>query len=541
MSLFSALTSTANSLAAFEQALTVTQNNVENASTPGYVKQTATFTSLPFSGDEAGGVMAGEMLSSRNEYAESNVRTANSQFGYSEQQVDSLTTLQNQFDVSGKSGVPAALSSFYTAASSWSNSPNDATAKQNVLAQAQAVATAFSTAQTNLTQTTAQTDTQIDGLVSQINSYSQQISQYNAQLSTGHQADPSLDASIHSALENLSEITNGTVLKQKDGSYEVLLDGGQSALVAGTNAYPLSVSQGVVRDSTGRDATTQITGGKLGAALDFRNNLLPSLAGNATEPGSLNLLAKGFADRVNTLLTSGNTSIPSQGTALFAYDVPNVAGSLRVVGSATQLATTQPAAVTGTPVTNTVNTTYGITLNASAGASLASVAADITTKLAALGSTATARVNSNESLQIVSGTNSSTASVQVLAGSANGALGLALGTGNSYVSNGVTVSLASLSNPTTTADELNGQSFTAYFGSIAATVGTQLSQATSNKTTGQDLLTQAQTLRQNSSGIDLNEEATNVLMYQRSYEAASKLMTVIDQMVQTIVNLIQPS
>src|ERR1700712_1223279 len=103
MSLFSALTSTANSLAAYEKALTVTQNNVENSSTAGYVKQTATFQSLPFSDSEAGGVVAGDVLSSRDEYAEQNVRTANSQFGYYEQQVDSLTTLQSQFDVSGNS------------------------------------------------------------------------------------------------------------------------------------------------------------------------------------------------------------------------------------------------------------------------------------------------------------------------------------------------------------------------------------------------------------------------------------------------------
>jgi flagellar hook-associated protein 1 FlgK len=109
------------------------------------------------------------------------------------------------------------------------------------------------------------------------------------------------------------------------------------------------------------------------------------------------------------------------------------------------------------------------------------------------------------------------------------------------VSNGVTVSLASLSNSTASADEIGGQSFTEYFGSIAGSVGSQLSNATSNKTTQQDLLTQAQSLRQESSGIDLNEEATNVLEFQRAYQAASKLMSVIDQMVQTVINLIQPS
>lgn len=568
MSLFSALSTTANSLSAYEKALTVTQNNVENASTPGYVKQTATFQSLPFeAGSEAGGVIAGDVQSSRNEYAEQNVRTSNSQFGFYEQQVDSLTTLQNQFDVSGASGVSSALSSFYTAASAWSNSPNDTTIRANVIAQAQTVATAFNTAQGNLSEITSETDTQIGGLVDQINAYSQQISQFNAQLATGHQSDPSLDASVHSALENLSEIANTTVLKQKDGSYEVLLDGGQSALVAGAHAYPLTVSQGVVTDSTGRDATPQITQGKLGAALDIRTRVLPSIAGDATQPGSLNTLAKSFADRVNQLLTSGNSvngsistttpptiTPPVAGVPLFTYNPANVASTLAVSATGTQLAASHPAEVTGTPVVSTIDTTtnnalnlkidgttYNLTLASSATATLSSVAADITAQLAAAGSTATARINSTGSLQIVSGTNSSTASVTVLAGTAESAIGLSVGTGTSYTSNGVTLSLASLSNPTTSADEIGGQSFTQYFGSIAAGVGSQLSNATANQTTQQDLLTQAQSLRQESSGIDLNEEATKVLEFQRSYQAASKLMSVIDQMVQTVINLIQPS
>jgi flagellar hook-associated protein 1 FlgK len=186
-------------------------------------------------------------------------------------------------------------------------------------------------------------------------------------------------------------------------------------------------------------------------------------------------------------------------------------------------------------------TTYNLTLAGSATATLASVAADITSQLAAAGSTATARINSTGSLQIVSGTNSSTASVAVLAGTAETALGLTVGTVSSYSSNGISLKLASLSNSTASADQIGGQTFTQYFGSIAAGVGSELSNATANQTTHQDLLTQAQSLRQDASGIDLNEEATKVLEFQRAYQAASKLMSVVDQMVQTVINLIQPS
>jgi flagellar hook-associated protein 1 len=553
MSLFAALTSTANSLAAYQKALSVTQNNVENASTPGYVRQSATFESLPFDGTtQAGGVIPGDVASSRDEFAENSVRTANSQLGFSEQQVASLTALQNQFDISGDSGVAAALSDFYTAAPSWSSSPNDTIVRQNFMVQAENVASAFQSAQAGLSQLRSNTDAQINGFVGQINSYAAQISQFNSQLANGNQSDPSLDASVHNTLENLSEIANVTVLKQNDGTWEVLLDGGQSALVAGTHAYPISADQGVVTDASGNDVTSQIARGKLAGALAIRNNVLPDIAGNATNVGSLNNLAKAFAVRVNQLLTSGKIATGGAGTLLFSYDASNAAASLHVSGTASQLAAVQPASVAGRALGGTLNTTsnnllnlkvdgvtYNLTLNSSATASRSSVAADITTKLTAAGSTATARIDSSGQLHIVSGSTSDSASVEVLAGSANSVLGLSVGTGTSYVSNGVALSLASLANGDNAADQINGQSFTGFFGSIAAGVGAKLSSATSNQTTQQDLLTQAQTLRQQSSGIDLNQEATQVLEFQRSYQAASKLITVIDEMVQSVLGLIQ--
>ena len=46
--LLTSLLNTANSLRAVERALTVTENNVVNASTPGFAKQTATFEAMPF-------------------------------------------------------------------------------------------------------------------------------------------------------------------------------------------------------------------------------------------------------------------------------------------------------------------------------------------------------------------------------------------------------------------------------------------------------------------------------------------------------------
>ncbi|MCU1257715.1 MAG: flagellar hook-associated protein FlgK, partial [Bryobacterales bacterium] len=56
--LFASLSTSSSALAAFERALGVTQNNVSNASTPGYAQQNANFQALSFdpNGGPSGGV-----------------------------------------------------------------------------------------------------------------------------------------------------------------------------------------------------------------------------------------------------------------------------------------------------------------------------------------------------------------------------------------------------------------------------------------------------------------------------------------------------
>ena len=62
--LLATLGSTAGALNAYDQVLQVTQNNVANASTPGYAKQRLLLEALPFdlATGATGGVHAGQIL-----------------------------------------------------------------------------------------------------------------------------------------------------------------------------------------------------------------------------------------------------------------------------------------------------------------------------------------------------------------------------------------------------------------------------------------------------------------------------------------------
>jgi flagellar hook-associated protein FlgK len=168
---------------------------------------------------------------------------------------------------------------------------------------------------------------------------------------------------------------------------------------------------------------------------------------------------------------------------------------------------------------------------------------DMNTQFTALGIGAQASIDSGTgSLKITATNSGSGASVQLLSGTGNATLGLTSPT-LTYQDNTsqIALDLAQLANPSNAADEINGQSFTAFFGSIGTSVGAQLSAAQSNQSTQKDVVTQAQLMRQQISGVDLNEEATRVLELQSSYQAASKMITVIDNMTQSVLAMIPQS
>ena len=480
-SLFSILGSTANTLQTLTRALAVSEENVANVSTPGYAEQVQTFTALPFDPGTGlvGGVGSGEIQSTRDIFAEQNVQAQNSQLGTAQQQVSSLTNLQGDFDISGTTGIPAALSALSAAFSSWSVSPNDPTAQQNVIQNVQDVASAFQTTAANVSQIASGNQTQLTGLVGQVNGYAASIAADNAKIQAGDKNDPAVSADIYSNLESLSQVANVTAVTQSDGTVTVLL-AGQTTLVAGsqleaigaklsvpavpTPTFPSAPPNAQILDSQGNDITSTVTQGQLGGVLTVLNQTLPAIEGGSTQQGSLNQLAQSFADAVNGIQTAGNvTDGPPAvaGAALLSYDTSNTtnaAASLALAPGATAagLAAISPANATGTPPTT-------------------------------------------------------------------------------EVSNGAALSLAGLATAT---NQIGGQSYTQFFGTIAAGVGSALSTATTNQTTQTSLLAQAQALRQAAQGVDLNQEAVTVTELQTSMDAASKIFTVLDSLTQTVINMI---
>ena len=475
VSLLSTLLTSASALTAYEQVLEVTENNVANSSTPGFAAQTQDLDAMPFdpSIGSAGGVTAGVVQDSRDQYAEQNVWQQSVLLGQANQNVSTLTALQNYFDISGNSGIDQALNNLFSAFSAWGQSPTDTEAQQTVIDNATDLATAFQQTASGIQGVEQDTDQQLQQTVAQVNSLVGQLQGYNTQIMGGDRNDAGLEANTYSTLEQLSQYVDINATPQADGSVTVLL-GDQTPLLVGTQQYSISSTFQVPADATnpqgppqaqilasdGTDITANVTSGQLGALVNLRNQVLPSYIGGSYQVGDLNTMAQQFADCVNQELTSGNVSDgpPAQaGAALFTYDTTN--------------------------------------------------ASDVAATLAV--------------------------DPTVTAGNL-----AAIDPGPPEVANGIPLALAQLSAPQDAADEINGASFTDYYGNMATEVGSALSDATSQQTVQQSSVAQAQNLRQQVSGVNLDEEAMEVVEFERAYQASAQLVTVLDQLTDDTVNIL---
>jgi flagellar hook-associated protein 1 len=105
------------------------------------------------------------------------------------------------------------------------------------------------------------------------------------------------------------------------------------------------------------------------------------------------------------------------------------------------------------------------------------------------------------------------------------------------VANGKALQLAALANPVLADDKIDGFSVTSFYGRIAGKVGGLLNDANFDAESQTQLLAQAEAFRDRLSGISLDEEALYLLEFQRAYEASARMVSVLDEMLQTAVNL----
>lgn len=109
----------------------------------------------------------------------------------------------------------------------------------------------------------------------------------------------------------------------------------------------------------------------------------------------------------------------------------------------------------------------------------------------------------------------------------------AAASGEGSAGNSNALAMADLS----TANLVGGTTAATFFASFLNTVGSDTAAASADTVTQQTMLTQLTTQRDSLSGVSLDEEAANLTQYQRSYEAAARVFSIVNTLMANAINL----
>jgi flagellar hook-associated protein 1 FlgK len=561
-----------SSLAAQQTGLQVTGNNIANAGTEGYTRQTVKLTpGGPLAlgnGQYVGtGVEVDSIERQANAAINESLRNATSD----QQGAQTLDTLlgriQTTFGALNDSDLAARMTDFFNSFSTLATNPGN-TAQQSVVVQngasladyLQSLRSQLTTIRTDAQAQAGTLVTQADALVKSIANLNSQIAQVEGGAGTANNLRDQRDV----ALGQLAQIMDIRVIDQGGGNLNVLA--GSMPVVTGTTTRGISSTQKT--DATTGFTNLQITfgdngddlavtGGQLGALLNARDNYLtPAVQ-------TVDTLAAGLISAVNAIHTQG------QGLT----DFSTVTGAAGVTDPAAALnAGTQATGLTFAPKNGTFNlyikdavsgeiTTKQIGVNLSgqgAQTSLNSLAAALS---AAGGGIVTGTVNANGKLVIASSNQNVTFSFGEDTSGTLAALGintfftgtdatniavngmltddpskLATGRGNIAGSNANCQALALAGSAAASA--LKGKSLTGYYGDYIGTLSAQAKNASDNVTAQSAIHDALNAQQQAISGVSLDEEAINLTKYQRAFEGSARFISVVDQMMQTVLGLI---
>lgn len=291
-------------LNAFQYALDVSGNNIANATTKGYSRQSILLSpamSQRYGGAYVGnGVMIGSIYRNSDQFANAQVRSTlstKSQYDTFYQQASQIDQMISQ----NGSSISSSLQSFFDSFNQLNNSPDSAAARGVALSQSQLLVEQFTFLQSNLDQFQGNSTAQITAMANKINEIGASLVNLNAQI-MGNPSSPELLDQRDQLLKDLSEYTELTIVEQDNGTVNVGIATGEM-LVVGANQRTLSVkfdplntlgTQVLLGSGAGQlDISAQLTTGKLGGLMDYENNVI------AKTSQTIGLMAIGLSQTFN--------------------------------------------------------------------------------------------------------------------------------------------------------------------------------------------------------------------------------------------------
>lgn len=324
-----------STLQAAQQGLAIAGNNIANASTPGYHRQIANFsTTTPTQVGNlslGNGVAITDINRAVSEQLDAALTAQLTQNGLTDVSLSASTQIQQA--LSNNLDSPATkLESLLNTLQSLSSNPTNGAAQQAAVAGASNLANAFNAAASDLLQIRQGLDQSISGVVGQINAISKQIAALNSQISKisnqGISANNLIDQRGQ-LVNDLAGYVGIQVTNGNNGALTISASGG-ALLVAGETAQTLMTGSNSKGDITiqlkGSDTTFDISGGQLGGMLSQRNQ---TLAGYQNQ---LDSMAQQIAASFNSIQSTGLGGSGGLATITSQNGVKDVAAMLNAAG-----------------------------------------------------------------------------------------------------------------------------------------------------------------------------------------------------------------
>ncbi len=478
-----------------QAALNITGHNIANANTQGYTRQIANLTAttpdtIPVAGRNlslGSGVTLDTITRARDAFVDRQVRGETSKQQYWGAKQDSLTKVEDILNEPSDYSLSNDMNQFWGAWSNLSTDPENAGARSVVKERTLTLTDSFHAISTQISDRQNDLDSQVNVQISQINVYANQIKDLNDQIKRAEVSGDNpndLRDSRDNLVDELSKIVSVRVTETPDPNFTDRQVNIFKVDIGNETTPPQTlVNDGVVSQIVGVTAQS-------GIDIGFGKNDITTVkwAGGAPNgcAGTLNL-----GQNMGTLQANIETrDTYLQNTLLPKYDIL-AAGIVTAVNELHKKGN-----VTGT-VTTLTNFFNPVNLSAS-----------------------TISLNSSDINNIVTG----------LGTAGDGSIATAI----SSLSGGwSSLSIASQGTNKTT----YGTSLGDYYRAAVDQVGVDVQQANRMKAGEDVLVTNVTNQRESLSGVSLDEEMTNLIKYQKSYSAAARMVTMMDDMLSTIMNM----
>ncbi len=564
MSLFSSLNMARLALGAHQTAIQTIGQNIANATTEGYARQRVQMTPTPSDdlvfAQLGTGVRVSRIERIVDEHLESTLRDSRSDLSNLTEQNRIWSLTESIYNDLGGGGLSAAMGGFFDAVQDLSLNPDDPTARALLLQQGESLAETLHFMDSRIRDLRAGLDEDLQGSVLDVNRLSREIAALNRAIIAAE--DGGINRDTANDLRTRRDVLLGTLAEQVDirvlenstggvqvlaGSEMLVFDGRSRELtLVPTSDGDISLHEVRFADDGAR---FQAVGGRLDALQEGRDALLPDLRRELDE------IAGRMISEVNAIHSTGEgltrLSEILSGTAVTDRNAPlsgaNLPFSIEDGGFTLQVVTEA----------NGARESFRIDID-TAGMSLADLAEQVNLTAGASHSEISAAVTADGRLLIRSSDPGVTFTFRdddsgVL--TALGINGLFTGTNardiavsDTLLADASLVSAGSGGGPgdNTSALEIAalrdkgvfaaGNTFEGQYLALIGEIGVHAAEAR-NHLSNQGAITQAiQNQRESLSGVNIDEEAISLITYQRAYQAAARFLSVIDQLLETLIN-----